>query len=111
VEASGMSPPNSQSIPPKPSSSLPMKSVFNYLYTITKPSKKLKATPNQWRAEVWWCLGRLLDRMPPYQILVLSSGVWWSLSLDIRCLWRHHTTSSSGSQPTFRRNYWHIMHI
>jgi len=36
----------------------------------------------QWRAEVWWCLGRLLDCMPPYQILILSSGVWWSLLLD-----------------------------
>jgi len=29
----------------------------------------------QWRAEVWWCLGRLLDWMPSFQILVLSSGV------------------------------------
>jgi len=35
----------SQSIPPKSSSSLPMK-FFNSLYTITKPQKKLKATPN-----------------------------------------------------------------
>jgi len=27
-----------------------------------------------------------------YQILVLSSAVWWSLLLEIRCLWRHNTT-------------------
>jgi len=49
-------------------------------------------------AEVWWCPGRLLDCMPPYQILVLSSGVWWSLLLNIRCLWRHNTTSYSRLQ-------------
>ena len=54
MEASGRSPPNSQSIPPKSSSSLPMKSFFNSLYTITKPQKKLKATHNAfiWR---WIC--------------------------------------------------------
>jgi len=46
VEASGLSPPNSQSIPPKSSSYLPMKSFFNSLYTITKASKKLKAIRN-----------------------------------------------------------------
>ena len=28
----------------------------------------------------------LIDWMPPYQILVLSSGTWWPLLLDIRCL-------------------------
>ena len=28
----------------------------------------------QWRAEVWRCLGRLLDWMAPYQVLVLSSA-------------------------------------
>jgi len=33
----------------------------------------------QWRVEVYWCLGWLLDWMPPFQILVLSNGVWWSL--------------------------------
>jgi len=26
-----------------------------------------KLTYNQWRAEVWWCHGRLLDWMPPTQ--------------------------------------------
>jgi len=46
VEASGLSPPNSQPIPPKSSSNLPMKSFFNSLYTITKPPNKLKASPN-----------------------------------------------------------------
>jgi len=25
----------------------------------------------------------------PSQILILSSGVWWSLLLDICCLWHH----------------------
>ena len=36
----------------------------------------------------------------PYQILVLSSsvGLWWSLLLDIRCLWRHNRTSYSRLQ-------------
>ena len=34
----------------------------------------------------------------PSQILVLSSGVWWSLLLDIRCLWRHNMTSYSRLQ-------------
>jgi len=29
----------------------------------------------------------------PYQILVLSGGVWWSLLLDIRCLWLQNMTS------------------
>ena len=32
-------------------------------------------------------------RSCPYQIPVLSSTVWWSLLLDIRCMWRHYTTS------------------
>jgi len=52
----------------------------------TVPDDRFITTPSQWRAEVWSCPGRLLDWMPPYQILVLSSGVWWSLLLDIRCL-------------------------
>jgi len=39
-------PPNSQSILPKPSSCLPMKSFFNSLCTITKAPKKLKAIRN-----------------------------------------------------------------
>ena len=39
-------PPNSQSITLKSSSSLPLKSFFKSLYTITKPPNKLKATPN-----------------------------------------------------------------
>ena len=40
----------------------------------------------------------LLDA--PYQILLLSSGVglWWSLWLVIRCLWRHSMTSYSRLQ-------------
>jgi len=53
---------------------------------------------HQWRTEVWWCPGRLLDWMPLYQILVLNSGVWWSLLLDMRCLWRHNMTSYSRLQ-------------
>jgi len=53
----------------------------------------------QCRAQDGWCTGRLLDWMPPYQNLVLSSGVWWSLLLHIRCLWRHNMTSYSRVQP------------
>ena len=30
---------------------------------------------------------------PHYQILALSSGIWWLLLLDVRCLWRHNMTS------------------
>jgi len=55
----------------------------------------------QWRAEVWWCPMRLLNWMPPYQMLVLSSGVWWRLLLDICCLWRHNMTSYSRLQTPF----------
>ena len=54
----------------------------------------LKNGKAQWRAEAWWCPRRLLDCMPPYQNLVLNSGVWWSLLLDVRCLWRHNVTYS-----------------
>jgi len=50
---------------------------------------------NQWCAEVWWGPGRLLDWMPPFQILVMSSGVWWLLLLIFFCLWRHNITSYS----------------
>ena len=41
--------------------------------------------------------GDCLIGCPPYQILVLSSGVgpWWSLLLNMRCLWRHDMTSYS----------------
>jgi len=53
---------------------------------------------HQWRADVWWCPGRLLDCMPPYHILVLSSGVWWELLLDMRCLLHHTMTSFSRLQ-------------
>jgi len=28
----------------------------------------------QWRAEVWWCQGRLLDWMPPYQYWAVAYG-------------------------------------
>jgi len=43
------------------------------------------------------CRGLVMPRViswlyAPYQILLLSSGVWWSLLLDIRCLWRHNMT-------------------
>jgi len=54
----GLSPPNPLSIPPKSSSSLPMKSFFNSLYTITKPQKKLKATPMLLILR-WICLCRV----------------------------------------------------
>jgi len=37
--------------------------------------------------------GRLLHCMPPTQIVVLSSGVWWALLLDIHYLWRHNMMS------------------
>jgi len=34
----------------------------------------------------------------PYQLLVLNSGVWYILLLDISCLWRHNVTSYSRLQ-------------
>ena len=54
VEASGLSPPNSQSIPPKSSSCLLMKSFFNSLYTIRSPRRSSKPSPMLliWR---WIC--------------------------------------------------------
>ena len=42
--------------------------------------------------------GRLLDWMPPFQILVLNSGEWWSLVLNIHCLRRYNMTSFSRLQ-------------
>ena len=71
---------------------------------------------NQWRAEVWLCPGWPLDFMPLYQIIILSSGVWWSLLLDIRCLWRHNTMSYSCHIHTFANSRfgevcWHNMQI
>ena len=66
----------------------------------------------EWRAEVWWCQGQMLDWMPPFEILVLSSAVWWSLLLNIRCLWRHNVTSYSRLQTKrFGEVCWHNMHI
>ena len=47
----------------------------------------------------------------PYQILVLSSGVWWSLLLDTLFVtsqfWRHIHVC----KPTFGGVCWHNMHI
>jgi len=47
-----------------------MKSFFNSLYTITKPQKKLKATPNAVDLAMdllpvlpLWCYGKVLDFM------------------------------------------------
>jgi len=65
----------------------------------------------QWRGKVWWCPGRLLDRMPLYRIPMFNSGVWWSLLLDIRCfdvtLWRHiHVCNQR-----FGEVCWHNMYI
>jgi len=34
----------------------------------------------------------------PYQIFIVSSGEWWSLLLDMRCLRRHNITSYSRLQ-------------
>ena len=51
-----------------------------------------------WRSRGLMLPGATSDYMPPYRILVLSSGVWWSLLLDIRCLWRHSMTSYSRLQ-------------
>jgi len=58
---------------------------------------------SQWRAKVWWCTGWLLDYMPPYRILVLCSGIWWSL-LDICCSWHPRWHHIQVSKPTFWRS-------
>ena len=60
----------------------------------------------QWRAEVRWCPGRLLDWMPHSQIMVLSSGVWWST-----LLWRHNMTSFTFAKQRFGEVCWRSMHI
>ena len=48
--------------------------VFLYLFSSANISP-LRFVLHQWRSEVWWCPGRLLGWMPPFKILVLSSGV------------------------------------
>jgi len=54
---------------------------------------------NQWSTEVWWCSGQLLDWISlPNCSSLLNSGVWWSLLLDVHCLWRHIMTSNSRLQ-------------
>jgi len=60
---------------------------------------------SQWLTEVWWCQGRLLDCISPYQILVLSSGVWRPLLFHIRCFWRHNLTSYLRLQTNFLANF------
>jgi len=40
--------------------------------------KKPIYKPGKWRAEVWRFPERLLHCMPLYQILILSSGIWWT---------------------------------
>jgi len=70
-----------------------------------KPFTPSSSNNTQWRAEVWWCPGWLFDWMLPSRILVLSSGVWWSLLLDIRCLWRHNMTSYSPLQTNVLANF------
>jgi len=55
---------------------------------------------NQRCLEVCWCSRQLIDCMLLYQILVLSSGVWWLLLLHVRCLWHHNMTS----YPCFQTN-------
>jgi len=47
--------------------------------------------------------------MSPYQILVLSSGVWWSLLLDKCCLWRHNIFTLANQR--FGEGCWHNMPI
>jgi len=49
--------------------------------------------------------------LPPFRILVLSSGVWWSLLLDIRCLWRHNMRSFTFANQRFGEVCWHNTHI
>jgi len=50
--------------------------------------KSLKVS-DQWPAEVWWCRGDCLIVCP----LPMSSSVWWSLLLDMRCFQSHNMTS------------------
>ena len=52
----------------------------------------------------WWCPGRLAGLYAPYQILVLNSGVWYPLLLDIRSLWRHNMTTYSRFYASVWRN-------
>ena len=69
-------------------------------------------TNEQWREEVWWYLGRLLDCMPAYQILVLISGVGWSLLLYIwRFLTSKHDVIFTFANRRFGKVCWHNIHI
>jgi len=66
---------------------------------------------SQWRAEVWWCPERLLGLYTPYQIQILSSGVWWSLLPDICCLWGYNMTSHSRLQTNGLAKFVDITYI
>jgi len=65
----------------------------------------------QWRAEVSWCPGRLLDCIPPSQILQLSSGVWWSLLLDNTLLvTSQYEVIFTFANQRYDEVCWHNMH-
>jgi len=52
-----------------------------------------------------------LDYIPPYQIQILSSGVWWSLLPDICCLWGYNMTSHSRLQTNGLAKFVDITYI
>jgi len=66
---------------------------------------------SQWCAVVWWCPGRLLEYMPPYEIIVLSSAVCWSWLLDIRCLCRRNMMSYSRVQTNVLATFVNTTHM
>jgi len=75
---------------------------------------RLRLCGAQCLAEVWWCPGRLLDWMPPYQILSIEQ---WCVvvivtvyTLFVKCdvtLWRPNQVYSQH----FGEVCWHNLHI
>jgi len=80
------------------SSKIPLVLTINQSYTFAQPAVQTSGVQRSGdaRATAW------LDA--PYQILVLSTGAWWSLLLNIGCVWRHNMTSYSSLQPTLWRS-------
>jgi len=62
---------------------------------------------HQWRAEVWWCPGRLFDLCPPLK----SSIEQWSMVVIVTEYMLFVTSQCDVCKPTFWLNLWRNMHI
>jgi len=65
----------------------------------------------QCHAEFWWCLGQLLGCMPPYQIIILSSSIWWVSLLDMLFVTSRYDVLAIFVNQRFAEVCWCNMHI